>query len=82
MQILKFYSDKCVPCKTMDKLLKQIIGDYKDLDIRSINVYNEPDAVQIYGVTGVPTLIMGKEKMVGTRFEKEIREFIEGNING
>ena len=66
----------------MDKVLKEVIKIYPDLDIRNINVYNEPDAVQINGVTGVPTLIMGKEKMVGTRFEKEIREFIERNING
>jgi thiol-disulfide isomerase/thioredoxin len=79
MQILDFYSEKCIPCKTMDKLLKKIIKDYPDLDIRHINVYNEPDAVLKYGVTGVPTLLMGSEKMIGTRFEQEIRDFIERN---
>ena len=82
MQILDFYSDKCVPCKSMDKILKEVMKDYSEIDVRKINVYNEPDAVQIYGVTGVPTLIMGKEKMVGTRFKQEIIDFIERNKDG
>ena len=63
----------------MDKVLKDVMSSYPTLDIRHINVILEPDAVQIYGITGVPTLIMGNEKMVGTRFKQEIIDFIERN---
>lgn len=52
MQILKFYSKTCGPCKVMDLNLKKLGVDYKEIEVQE-----NPDLVEKYNVRGIPTII-------------------------
>jgi len=52
MKVLKFYSDTCGPCKVLTKTLEPV----KD-QITEVNVFEDMDLAQQYGVRKVPTTV-------------------------
>ncbi len=61
-KVLKFENDGCGPCKIMQSQLDQL-----DNVVR-INCSQEPDVVQDYGVTILPTMIVLKNDVEVARF--------------
>ena len=57
MKLLKFYLDTCQPCKTITPIIEDIISE-DDLELININVKDEPDLAEKYGVKSVPTLVL------------------------
>ena len=59
---LKFYSDRCPPCKNLDIQLENI--DVSNVDIISINIRENISAKEKYKIRNIPfivKLIDGKE---------------------
>ena len=59
-------ADKCVPCKMMAPVLKQLKKEYDGrLEVQFIDVWKEPDAGKAYKISLIPTQIFfdaaGKE---------------------
>ena len=52
MKILKFYTDTCMPCRMVGKLLESM-----NLAVDSINALKSVDMVDEYNVCTTPTLI-------------------------
>lgn len=54
MEILKFYSKTCGPCKALERNLKQTDIVYKDIEISSEEGMELADK---YGIMSIPTLV-------------------------
>ena len=63
MEILKFYSNTCGPCKALDAMLKEHLP--AECKLEKLNAADDRDAFYSYNVKSVPTLIflddMGEE---------------------
>ena len=78
MKVLKFFTDTCMPCKVVGKILEKIDG----LEITPITAGDNSEMVDKYNVFMTPTLIFvdeeGKEveRTKGMITESKIREIL------
>ena len=78
MKVLKFFTDTCMPCRVVGKILEKI----EDLEVTPINAGENAEMVDRYNVFMTPTLIFlneeGKEveRTKGMITESKIREII------
>ena len=57
--LVDFHADWCAPCKTMNKILKNIKKELGDkLKIIKINVDNNQQVANRFQVKGIPTFIL------------------------
>ena len=63
-EIVKFYSDGCVGCKALLPIVEQLKKDYPQINFSEINIDEQPEKVDEFEVTTLPTLVFlkgGKE---------------------
>ena len=82
MEILKFYTDTCMPCKVVGKILDKLEG----VKVTPINAVADENIaiVSEYNVFSTPTLVFLKEgkevgRITGMTNESKIRAILEGN---
>ena len=78
--IIDFYADWCGPCKKVAPILKELAAEYKgEIIIYKINVDNEKELAQAFGIQSIPTLLFipatGKPQIAQGALSKE--QFIE-----
>ncbi|MFH1738759.1 MAG: thioredoxin family protein [bacterium] len=57
-QLVDLGAGKCIPCKMMAPILEELSEEYKGrLDVDFIDVWEEPEAGDSYGVRMIPTQI-------------------------
>lgn len=62
--LLDFYTSTCGPCKLMQPALEEISREFSDLKVAKIEVTENPEASQMFGVTSVPTVMFLKDSKV------------------
>ena len=63
--LVDFYADWCGPCHAMAPVLKDFAGRMKNkIKIIKIDVDKNPGVSAIYGIQGIPTLILFKNGKV------------------
>jgi thioredoxin 1 len=80
-QLLKFSATWCGPCKSLAGVMKNV--DFKDVEMKEIDIDEDMDSVKKYGVRGVPTMVLvnnGVEvkRHTGVLMADKIEEFIHG----
>lgn len=67
--LVDFWAEWCGPCKQVSPILDEIADEMAgQLTIAKVNIDNNPESPQKYGVRGIPTLILFKDgKPVGTK---------------
>lgn len=81
--LVDFYATWCGPCKMMGPILDDLKNEMgEEVTIVKVDVDKNPQAAQVYGVRGVPTLILFKEgeiqwKQSGVRPAAELKKVIE-----
>ena len=62
--IVDFYTSSCGPCKAMNPILEEISKEYDHITVAKVNVANNPDMTQMFGIMSVPTVIFLKDSQV------------------
>lgn len=81
--LLDFYADWCGPCRMVSPLVDEIAEENDQYLVGKINVDEEPQLAQAFGVTTIPTLVVMKngqivEQSAGARPKEQILKMLEG----
>ncbi len=82
--LVDFWASWCGPCKMLAPTIEQIAEENEgDFKVGKVNVDDEPDLAQAYGISSIPTLILFKngktaDMMVGLRSKDEIVNWAKG----
>ena len=58
--LLDFYADWCGPCRMVLPIVEEIAGERDDVVVAKINVDEEPELAERFGVFSIPTLVVMK----------------------
>ena len=84
--LVDYWAEWCGPCKMIAPILDEITGDYQGkLKIAKVNVDENPQVTQKYGIRSIPTLMMFKDgnvqaQKVGAMSKSQLAAFIETNL--
>lgn len=81
--LLDFYADWCGPCRMVSPIVDQIAEENPQYLVGKINVDNEPELAQAFGVVSIPTLVVMKNGEVvaqsaGARPKQQILDMLKG----
>lgn len=80
--LLDFFADWCGPCRMVSPLVDEIAEEQSELLVGKINVDNEPELAQEFGVVSIPMLVVMKEgkvvnQSIGARPKEQILELLK-----
>ncbi|MDH3619271.1 MAG: thioredoxin TrxA [Gammaproteobacteria bacterium] len=84
--LLDFWAEWCGPCKMIAPLLDEVADKYEDkLDVVKLNVDENPNVAQKFGIRSIPTLILFKEgavqaQLMGAMPMRQLEEFLDTNL--
>ena len=84
--IVDFWAEWCGPCKQIGPILEEISNEKKDMiNILKLNIDENPETPQKYGVRGIPTLMLFKEgKLIDTKVgslpKSSLSSWIDSNL--
>ena len=67
--LVDFWAEWCGPCKQLSPILDEVAREFEGkVTVAKVNIDQNPESPQKYGVRGIPTLILFKDgKPVGTK---------------
>ena len=84
--LLDFWAEWCGPCKMIGPLLDEAVVEYADrLTVAKINIDENPNTPQKFGIRSLPTLMMFKDGAVhaqklGAMSKSQFTEFLDTNL--
>mgnify|MGYP000488296402 FL=1 len=80
--LLDFYADWCGPCRMVSPLVDQIAEENPQYFIGKVNVENEPEIANAFGVSSIPMLVVIKNgkivnQSVGAKPKQQILDMLE-----
>ncbi len=84
--LVDYWAEWCGPCKMIAPVLDEIASEYANkLTVAKINIDNNPETPQHFGVRGIPTLMIFKDgeveaTKVGALSKSQLADFIDSNI--
>jgi thioredoxin 1 len=80
--LIDFYADWCGPCRMMAPVVEEIATENANVIVGKINVDDEPELAQKFGVMSIPTLIVlrdGKEsaRSTGARPKAQVQAMLQ-----
>ncbi len=79
--LIDFFATWCGPCKMLAPILEQVANDNPDVKVVKVDVDEEPELAQKFGIMSIPTLVVFKDgqaisQNVGGRSKAQIEELI------
>lgn len=84
--LVDYWADWCGPCKMIAPILEEIAGDYDGkLRVAKLNIDENRNTPQKYGIRGIPTLMLFKDGQVqatkvGALTKNHLTAFLDSNI--
>lgn len=84
--LLDFWAEWCGPCKMIAPMLDEVADKYEDkLDVVKLNVDENPNVAQKFGIRSIPTLILFKDgdvqaQLMGAMPMRQLEEFLDTNL--
>jgi thioredoxin 1 len=84
--LLDFWAEWCGPCKMIAPLLDEVADKYEaKLDVVKLNVDENPNTAQKFGIRSIPTLILFKDgdvqaQIMGAMPKSQLEEFLDTNL--
>ena len=84
--LVDFFAEWCGPCKMIAPVLEQLAEEYQgQAKIIKVNVDNDADIAQRYGIMSIPTLILFKDSkvvktVVGFQSKQMLIELLKGAL--
>ena len=80
--LLDFYADWCGPCRMVSPIVDEIAEERSDLLVGKVNVDNEPELAEQFGVFSIPTLVVMKNgeivnQSTGARPKNQILDLLK-----
>jgi thioredoxin 1 len=81
--LVDFWAEWCGPCRTLGPILDEVAKEIGEkAQILKVNVDDNPELAQRYGVRGIPTMIFFKngqasKTLVGVQPKEEIKKSLE-----
>lgn len=77
--LLYFSASWCQPCKRLAPLIDEILSENKDVALQKVDIEEQPDLVDQFGIKSVPTIVMCKvaEVLTGTQTKETYQKAIE-----
>ena len=80
--LLDFYADWCGPCRMVSPIVDEIAEERNDLLVGKVNVDNEPELAEQFGVFSIPTLVVMKNgeivnQSTGARPKNQILDMLK-----
>ncbi len=81
--LLDFWASWCGPCQMLSPVVDALAGERDDIKVGKINVDNEQELAEKFGVMSIPTLVVikdgaEKKRSVGVISKSEIEELVNG----
>ena len=79
--LLDFWASWCGPCRMMSPVIDEIAGETDAVKVGKVNVDEEPELAEAFGIMSIPTLLVIKDgqvdsKSVGARPKREVKEML------
>ena len=84
--LVDFWAEWCGPCKQIGPILDEIANEMEGkLTVAKVNIDNNPESPQKYGVRGIPTMILFKDgapaaTKVGAAPKSALKGWLEGEL--
>lgn len=66
--LVDFWAEWCAPCRMLSPVIDEVAGQYSEkARIGKVNIDEQPELAQRFGVMSIPTLILFKDGTVTSR---------------
>lgn len=81
--LLDFWASWCGPCRMVSPIIDELAEETTDKKVGKINVDEQPELAQAFGVMSIPTLVVMKDgEVVGQSVGVKSKEAILHMLNG